>query len=224
MPVDKNMSAVHPNSNNEPRSMARLGPWRRMRDQLLLALVTGLIGIVGGVLGAVVGGWITYKIEEKKQADEFIGKPSQYLHEKRIAMCEDMMIAVDKTSAQVREVWDITDVPDDPVAANHRAKALLATNDMSPELERLLSICKIYGDESLVKSFSGYVRLYYNVLSASSPHSAATCGMSHSETMANEIRRQLGIDALSQHLVQYLRNAPANMSEKNSIEEELERE
>jgi hypothetical protein len=193
-----------------------------MDQQVTAALVSGAIGLLGAVLGVTAGGLVTYKIEQAKMAEDMIGKPSQYLHEKRIAMCEEMMIAVDKASAQTWEVWDITDVPDDRKKADQRAQELMASNDMSAELDRLLSLCKIYGGESLVKSFSGYVQLYANVLH-NPDHSAATCAMGHSETMANEIRRQLGIDSLSEHLMRYLQKGQSTRSETNSIAEELER-
>ena len=176
-----------------------------MNPELYVALVSGTICILGGILGAIVGGGITFIIESRKLSEEGISRPSNLLHEKRVALCEEMTIAADKATKIFWEIWDLSDGSDKRSNPKFQAaiKEIIANDILAKELARISSVCKIYGNAQLIEPFDEFERQYREVM-RNPGHTVATIGIDKSLPLVNAIRKEIGTDVLSEHLLDQL--------------------
>ena len=176
-----------------------------MKPEIIVALVSGAIGLLGGLLGAIVGGGITYFIESKKMSEEGISRPSTLLHEKRVALCEEMIIVADKATTVVWEIWDLSDYQEKRSKQEVQAaiKDINANDILAAEMARISSVYKIYGNAQLIETFDEFVRQYRELM-RNPDHTVATIGIDKSMPLVNAIRKEIGTDVLSEHLLDQL--------------------
>ena len=177
----------------------------RMRTEMTVAIVSGAIGLFAGIVGAVIVGGITYSIETRKLAIEGIQGPSTSLHEKRVELCREMIIAGRQASHNFYQVWYLTDNPPEmtPAEAAKALAALVSQDTLAKELERLASVCSIFSTPELVEVFTTLTQQYQKMMKNPN-HIVALEGMDTGIPLVNAIRHEIGTDELSAHLLQQL--------------------
>mgnify|MGYP003605364550 CR=1 FL=1 len=170
-----------------------------MSPEVIAALISGLVGVIAG-------GILTYIIESKKMSVEGISRPSNILHEKRVAFCEEMIIAADKAAKVAWNIWELTEhneeIPEE--VAKESITGIIMNDTLEDELARILSLCKIYGNAPLIEAFS-QLRGQYRELMDDATHTVATATIDKTMPIVNAIRTEIGTDVLSKHILDQLR-------------------
>ena len=171
-----------------------------------IEITVALVGLLGALLGGLGSAAITYLIESKKLSEEGISRPSSLLHDKRVALCEEMIIATDKATKNVWDIWELTEYSDklsDPKIQT-AIKGIVTNVTIVEELARISSICKIYGSPQIVEAFDAFERRYLELMRDPS-HINSMYGIDMSMPLVNVIRKEIGTDVLSEHLLKQLR-------------------
>ena len=171
-----------------------------LMQQILVPLTVAYFAL-GGVLLTV---WIQSIIQKDNTRSSLVNAQSARLQEKRMELCEKLCMALAGSDHIIYEVWDITDSSSRTDEEQKKIVAELLHDETAANILRELEpLCQLYFSEQLLQCFFRYEIAYNNLLKEPS-HLNGTYGIDHSVDLHNDLRREIGLEHLTENIRQML--------------------
>jgi len=176
-----------------------------MKPEIVSAIVSGVIGLLAGVVAAGYGGSIARASELRKLAIEGVRGPSSLLLERRMSLYSDLIVVVSAASYNSFRIWDCTSPPEGVTEEPQKKEiaGIISDNHLAAEVGRVSSLCSILSTPEVVEIITSFNGRYQSLM-RDPDHTTATFAMEMWPDIVAALRKEMGTDALSEHLLDQL--------------------